>query len=206
MVNRPFPITTVILAGGLGRRIGGDKGLRMLHGKPLIGWVLTRVAGDSLEVLINVNGEQAPYAHFGCKLLSDLLPGRQGPLAGIQAALNVAQTEYVLSVPCDTPFLPDDLIPRLFAALSDSGNEAAVATVGGHRQPAIALFRKSVLPGLALFLAAEGRKVNEWLDTLRLSEVIFDSAEDFDNINSMDDLARAEQRALKLNASVWLDK
>jgi molybdopterin-guanine dinucleotide biosynthesis protein A len=194
MTKRPCPVTTVILAGGLGRRIGGNKGLQMLQGRALISWVLSRVSSDSQEVLINVNGAQAPYAHFGCRLVSDLIPGWQGPLAGIHAALDCAETEYVMAVPCDTPFLPENLIARLFAAIKNTENEAAVAVAGGHRQPAIALFSKKVLPKLAAFLAADRRKVNDWLNTLRLSEVIFDNADDFENINSPQDLARAEQR------------
>lgn len=206
MEKRSFPVTTVILAGGQGRRIGGNKGLQLLLGMPLISWVLKPVLGHSAEVFINVNGEQTPYHRFQCKLISDLLPGWQGPLAGIQAALSNAQTEYVMSVPCDTPFLPDGLIPQLYEALTSSGAEAAVAVTDGQRQPAIALFRKSVLPGLVSFLNSEQRKVNDWLDTLRLCEVEFESADAFDNINSAEDMARAELRLVKQGVHAMVDK
>jgi len=196
-MKRPCPVTTVILAGGLGRRIGGSKGLQMLQGRPLISWVLSRVSSDSEEVLINLNGEIAPYAHFGCRMVSDQIPGWQGPLAGIHAALDCAQSEYVMVVPCDTPFLPENLIERMFAAINNTEYEAAVAVADGHRQPAIAIFSRNVLPKLSAFLAADRRKVNDWLNTLRLCEVTFHHVDDFENINSPQELAQAEQRVIK---------
>jgi molybdopterin-guanine dinucleotide biosynthesis protein A len=197
-----FPVTTVILAGGLGTRIGGDKGLQLLHDRALISWVKDAVSRDSEEVLINANDAQGAYANFGNRVIADLIPDWPGPLAGLHAALSVAQTEYVMTVPCDTPFLPDDLIARLAAVQSMNASEAAVAVTGGRRQPTIALYHKSVLPKLQAYLAAGGRKVNDWLDSLRLSEVVFDNGANFDNINSRDDLARASQMPLKVRNNV----
>lgn len=194
MANRLHPVTTVILAGGLGQRIGGNKGMQILHGKPLVSWVLDVIAMDGGEVLLNVNAEQGPYEKLGYRLIADKIPGWQGPLAGIHAALCETKAEYVMSVPCDTPFLPRNLCTQLLEAIRNEGTEAAVAVAGGRRQPAIALFSKQVLPGLEVFLGKGRRKVTDWLDTLRLSEVLFDNVEDFDNINSPADLLRAEQR------------
>ena len=197
-----FPVTTVILAGGLGTRIGGEKGLQLLHDRALIRWVLDAVSRDSEELLINANDAQGAYANFGYRVIADLIPDWPGPLAGLHAALSAAQSEYVMTVPCDTPFLPDDLIARLAAAQSINASEAAVAVAGGRRQPTIALYHKRVLPKLLAYLAAGGRKVNDWLDSLRLSEVVFDNGADFDNINSRDDLARASQMPLKMRNNV----
>lgn len=196
MAIRNYPVTTVILAGGLGTRMGGDKGLQALHGRALISWVLEAVGRGSDETLINANDAQPAYAHFGCRVIPDQIPGWQGPLAGLLSALSCAHTEYVMSVPCDTPFLPDDLIERLLEAQKSNATEAAVAVVGGRRQPTVALYSISVLPKLLAYLGSGGRKVNDWLDTLQLSEVAFDNAADFDNINSVEDLARAEQRPM----------
>jgi len=193
MLKRPFPVTTVILAGGRGVRIGGDKGLKILHGKPLIDWVLAAVKPNSAEVMLNANGSQNAYASFGCRIISDKITDSPGPLAGLHAGLHSAQTEYVLTVPCDTPFLPQDLIARLWQSCSQAEVEAAVAVADGYRQPTIALYRQSVLNKLDAFIGAGGRKVNDWLDSLRLNEVVFDNAVCFDNINSAEDLARAEQ-------------
>lgn len=190
------PVTTVILAGGLGKRMGGDKGLQILHGKPLLNWVLEAVRQESAEILINANSAPghratAVYAGFGYPVIADQLPDWPGPLAGLHAALLSAAHDYVLTVPCDTPFLPADLLSRLQRGLLAQGAEAAVAVTGGRRQPAIALYCKSVLPKLVTYMEAGGRKVNGWLDGLQSSEVVFDNVAEFDNINSQEDLALA---------------
>lgn len=191
MGNCPFQVTTVILAGGLGKRIGGDKGLQTLHGKALISWVMESVLRDSDEILINANNTSPAYLDFGVKVVADQLPDWLGPLAGLHAALLCAQHDYVMAVPCDTPFLPSNLIALLLRELNLQASEAAVAVAGGRRQPAIALYHKRVLPKLVTYLAGGGRKVNDWLDCLQLSEVVFDNVAEFDNINSQEDLALA---------------
>lgn len=191
------PVTSVILAGGLGKRIGGDKGLQILHGKPLICWVLEAVKQESHEILINANGNSAAYSTFGYALIADQLPNWPGPLAGLHAALLVAKCNYVMCIPCDVPFLPADIISRLQFTLTQAGSEAAVASVSGRRQPAIALYQKSVLPKLIAYMAAGGRKVNDWLDCLQVSEVVFDNAAEFDNINTQEDLALANLLPMK---------
>jgi len=200
MAAHHIPVTTVILAGGRGTRIGGDKGLQTLHGRALISWVLGAVSRDSDEILISADDAQPAYAHFACRVICDQIPGWQGPLAGLQAALSCAHTDYVISVPCDTPFLPEDLITRLFDAQKSNATEATVAVVGGRRQPTIAMYNKSVLPKLLAYLGSGGRKVNDWLDTLQLSEVVFDNVAAFDNINSLEDLARANQMPMPARA------
>ncbi len=191
MVRR-YPVTTVILAGGLGRRMGGDKGLKALRGKPLIEWVIAALRQQGTEIVISANDNTGAYAELGFPVLGDVLPGHAGPLAGVQAAMRHAGSEWVASVPCDTPYLPGDLIARLFAAAADA--EAAVAVVGGRRQPSIALYRKSLLPRLSRYLEAGNRKAGGWLDTLRVHEVAFEDERAFVNINSLEEL-EAENRA-----------
>lgn len=187
-------ITSVILAGGLGTRIGGAKGLQPLHGRALIDWVLDSVSRQSEEILINANGVPDAYMCFGYPVIADETPDWPGPLAGLQSALRLARHDWVASVPCDTPFLPDDLIARLYKAVSSTVTmEASVAVVAGKRQPTIALYRKNVLPKLDAYLNSGGRKVNSWLETLHLSEVVIDDAIAFTNINTLDDLAHASQ-------------
>src|SRR3990172_9232766 len=111
-------ITGVILAGGEGRRMGGvDKGLRELRGKPMIQWVLERFAPQVDAVLINANQNLDVYARFGHPVVTDEIGGYAGPLAGLQCALNTARHPLVATVPCDSPFLPSDLVARLPAAL-----------------------------------------------------------------------------------------
>lgn len=188
------PITAVVLAGGQGSRMGGDKGLQLLHGKPLLAWVLARIGPHSDEVLLSANDKHEVYGQFGYPLVSDHLPGWAGPLAGLQAALHRARNEWVLSVPCDTPYLPPDLLPRLYAALQQGKADAVVASSAGRRHPAIALYRKSVQTRLDAYLAGGGRKVNDWLNSLQLREVEFEDEAAFANINTQDELARANQQ------------
>jgi molybdopterin-guanine dinucleotide biosynthesis protein A len=192
-------ITTVILAGGLGTRIGGAKGLQPLYGRALIDWVLDSVSSQSEEILINANGVHDDYLCFGYPIIADQTPNWAGPLAGLQSALRLARHDWVASVPCDTPFLPVDLIARLYKAVSTITTvEASVAVVAGKRQPTIALYHKSVLPKLDVYLNSGGRKVNSWLETLHLSEAILDDAIAFTNINTLDDLEHANKIAVNV--------
>lgn len=186
-------ITTVILAGGQGKRIGGAKGLQTLQGRTLIDWVLSTIRSQSKEILINVNNAHEDYARFGYPVIADQISGWVGPLAGLHAAMHCARHDWIACVPCDTPFLPDDLLPRLLAAVSQDATEAAVAVANGKMQPTIGLYHKSLLPSLDAYLRSGGRKVSDWLNTLRLSEVIFDNAKLFININSQQDLLQAGQ-------------
>jgi molybdopterin-guanine dinucleotide biosynthesis protein A len=192
-------ITTVILAGGLGTRIGGAKGLQPLHGRALINWVLDSVSRQSDEILINANGVHDDYLCFGYPIIADQTPNWAGPLAGLQSALRLARHDWVACVPCDTPFLPVDLIARLYKAISTKTTvEASVAVVAGKRHPTIALYHKNVLSKLDVYLDSGGRKVNSWLETLHLSEAILDDAIAFTNINTLDDLEHANQIAVNV--------
>ena len=151
-------ITGVILAGGEGRRLGGvDKGLQQLHGRPLVRWVLEGLAPQVGRVLISANRNLPRYAAFGYPVLPDRIPGFAGPLAGLHAALAQAATPLVASVPCDSPFLPADLVQRLYAALLADEAELAVARAGGRTHRAFCLARRGLLPGLDAFLAAGER-------------------------------------------------
>ncbi len=186
-------ITGVILAGGRGQRMGGvDKGLQDLDGRPLVQWVLARLAPQVDAVVINANQNLARYAALGCRVLPDAIPDFAGPLAGLHAALSQATTPLLLTVPCDSPFLPDDLAQRLRAALEAQGAELAVARTGDRVQRAFCLTRRAILPKLEAFLDSGERKVGLWHASLKLAEVAFDDeADGFRNINTPEDLAAA---------------
>lgn len=179
-------ITAVILAGGLGTRLGGvDKGLQLLAGEPLVAHVLRRIAPQAGFVVINCNRNTASYARFGCTLVPDRIEGFPGPLAGLHAALTVATTPLVLTVPCDAPYLPADLAERLAAGLQDG--DAAIATTA-RSEPVFALYRQCVLRRLEVFLAEGGHKVGQWQAELNCIKVDFsDQPEAFRNLNSPDD-------------------
>ena len=192
-------ITGVILAGGRGRRMGGvDKGLQNLNGRPLVQWVLARLTPQVDTVLINANQNLARYAEFGCAVLPDSIPGFAGPLAGLHAALSRATTPLLLTVPCDSPFLPSDLAQRLHAALEAESAELAVARTGDKVQRAFCLTRRGILPKLEAFLASGDRKVGLWHASLKLAEVVFDDeADGFSNINTVEDLAHCEKGSIE---------
>ena len=195
MINRMNSpaMTIVILAGGAATRMGGDKGLQLLHGRPLIDWVLDNVRHYSAEILLNVNADNTNYLREGCRTIKDI-ENNIGPLAGLQSALLHARHEWLATMPCDTPFLPDDLLPRLLTALQNNHAEVAVAVEGGQQHPTIALYKKSVSPKLDIFLNSGHRKVGGWVNSLRVTEVLFDDAHAFLNINSTQDLLQANQK------------
>ncbi|PKO35520.1 MAG: molybdenum cofactor guanylyltransferase MobA [Betaproteobacteria bacterium HGW-Betaproteobacteria-7] len=190
-------ITGVILAGGLGRRMGGiDKGLQELRGQPMVHWVVERLAPQVDELLINANQNGERYAAFGHRVVPDQIPDFAGPLAGLHAALSAAAHPLVATAPCDSPFLPADLVSRLHAALTAEAADLAVARTFDQAHPVFCLCRRDVLPHLTDFLAAGGRKIDRWYSTLKIVEVAFDDeAEAFENINTRDDLSRFEAPA-----------
>lgn len=190
-------ITGVVLAGGLGRRMGGvDKGLQELDGRPLVAWVIERLAPQVDELLLNANRNAERYAAFGHAVVADRIGGFAGPLAGLHAALSVARHPLVATAPCDSPFLPTDLVARLHAALDDSGAELAVARSLGRVQPVFCLCRRTALPALSAHLAAGGRRIERWFCSLPLVEVSFeDQPAAFANINSVEDLVGGARMA-----------
>lgn len=183
-------ITGVILAGGQGRRMGGvDKGLKELRGKPMVQWVLERLAPQVAEILINANQNIDNYQRLGYRTIPDAISGFAGPLAGLQRGLTEALHPLVATVPCDSPFLPEDLIARLHAALDATNADVAVARTGDQPHPVFCLCRKSVLPGLSAFLERGGRKIDAWYAALNVTEVSFDDeAAAFSNINTETEL------------------
>jgi molybdopterin-guanine dinucleotide biosynthesis protein A len=184
-------VTGIVLAGGQGRRMGGvDKGLQLLHGRPMVEHVLARLAPQVGEILINANQNLEAYARFGHRVVPDAIGGFAGPLAGLHAGLGAAKHPLALTVPCDSPFLPADLFFRLNDRLQK--NDLAVAKTGDQAHPVFSLVRVSVLEHLAKFLAAGGRKIDAWYSTLNIVEVPFDDeAEAFRNINTREELNNA---------------
>ena len=184
-------ITGVILAGGLARRMGGvDKGRQLLDGKPLVEHVAARLAPQVGMLLINANRSQIDYATLGYRLIGDALPNFPGPLAGLHAALSVARTPCVVTAPCDSPYLPLDLVARLHAALRQTGGQLAIATAGGRQHPVFCLCHRDLLAPLAHFLNNGGRKVMQWCAESGAIEVDFsDQPDAFRNFNTLDDLS-----------------
>jgi molybdopterin-guanine dinucleotide biosynthesis protein A len=184
-------ISGIVLAGGLGRRMGGvDKGLQLLHGKAMIEHVLERLRPQVGEIVINANQNLERYGAFGPRVVSDAITGFAGPLAGLHAGLRAITTSLAVTVPCDSPFLPADLVARLQSRLG--ANDLAVAKTGDQAHPVFALVRQSVASNLETFLASGGRKIDAWYAALKVVEVNFDDEADaFRNINTVEELKRA---------------
>jgi molybdopterin-guanine dinucleotide biosynthesis protein A len=189
-------ITGLVLAGGQGRRMGGvDKGLQPLRGRPMVEWVIERLAPQVDEILVNANANVDRYAALGHRVVSDAIGGFAGPLAGLHAGLSAASHPLLVTVPCDSPFLPRDLVSRLRRRLDADGCDVAVAKTGDQPHPVFAMVRASVLPHLSAFLDGGGRKIDAWYATLEVAEVPFDDeAEAFSNINTRAELAEHEAR------------
>lgn len=174
---------------------GVDKGLKVLRGKPMVAWAIDRFSPQVDEILINANQNLATYGSFGYRVIPDEIGGFAGPLAGLHRGLTEARHGLVATVPCDSPFLPADLVSRLVGALEAHGADITVAKTGDQPHPVFCLCRKSVLPGLTRFLAAGGRKIDAWYASLNAIEVLFDdNAGAFSNINTEDELQAFERR------------
>ncbi|MEO8304173.1 MAG: molybdenum cofactor guanylyltransferase MobA [Betaproteobacteria bacterium] len=193
MTEKQADVTGIVLAGGQGRRMGGvDKGWVELDGAPMVSHVLGRLVPQVGDVLINANQNFERYRALGHPVVPDALGGFAGPLAGLHAGMTFARRELVVTVPCDSPFLPDDLVVRLRAALVANDAELAVAKTFDQPHPVFALVRRDVLANLAAFLEGGGRKIDAWYAALRVIEVGFDDEADaFRNINTAVELKAA---------------
>ena len=204
-------ITGLILAGGRGSRMGGvDKGLQGFNGIPLALHTLLRLqmqsAGPLAHVMINANRNLAAYEAFGASVWPDVLADFAGPLAGFLTGLERCETPYLLTVPCDTPLFPLDLVDRLANAMN--AQDADIAMVAApesdgrgntkvRAQPVFCLLRVELLESLAEFTQSGGRKIDAWTAQHSTVLVPFDVAGDdpraFFNANTLAELQSLEQ-------------
>lgn len=189
-------VTGAILAGGAARRMQGvDKGLVMLAGKPMVQHVLERLRPQTATVIINANRSLDRYAAFGCPVISDAMAGYQGPLAGMAGCLAAAATDFIVTAPCDAPALPDDLVPRLAAALYAKGTSISAAHSGERLQPVFCMLHRDLLDSLREFLGRGERKIDRWFEEQGYAVADFsDVPEAFVNVNTPGDAADLEGR------------
>jgi molybdopterin-guanine dinucleotide biosynthesis protein A len=191
-------ITGLVLAGGRGSRMGGvDKGLQNHHGMPLALHALMRLQPQVGALMINANRNLAAYDSMGVPVWPDTLPDYPGPLGGLLAGLEHCETPYLVTVPCDTPNFPHDLVQRLAAALVEADAEVAMAATlqdGAMRaQPVFTLLHASLLESLMAYLQSGERKIAGWTRQHRCVELPFDDAAAFFNANTMAELQQLQR-------------
>lgn len=186
-------ITGLILAGGRATRMGGvDKGLQIYRGIPLAMHALLRLSPQVGHVMINANRNLAAYDSMGVPVWPDALPDFAGPLAGFLAGLERCETPYLVSVPCDSPLFPEDLVARLAQGLVDADAEIAMAKTvdadGDQVQPVFCLMKATLMESLVRFTHDGGRKIDRWTAQHRCAEVLFEDAQAFVNANTLAEL------------------
>ena len=197
-------ITGLVLAGGRGSRMGGvDKGLQNFNGMPLALHTLMRLQPQVGEMMVNANRNLAAYEAFGAPVWPDVLADYAGPLAGFLTGLERCETPWLVTVPCDTPLFPHDLVARLAQAAQSDGAEIAMAAAreqdGQSRaQPVFCLLRLELLESLVSFTHGGGRKIDAWTAQHRCVLVPFDAPGDdpraFFNANTLAELQQLEQQ------------
>jgi molybdopterin-guanine dinucleotide biosynthesis protein A len=194
-------ITGLVLAGGLARRMGGiDKGLVPLAGKPMVEHVLSGLKPQVAHVLVNANRNLQEYARYGYPVVSDTMEGYLGPLAGTLSALKVIDTEFLLTVPCDSPLVAPDLARRMYEALASQRADLAVAHDGRRQQPVFLLLKRGLAADLQAYLESGERKIDRWFARHRLAEAdLSDRPDSFINVNEPEERERLE--ALLLSQS-----
>ena len=178
-------ISCLILAGGQGSRMrNADKGLVPLYGIPMVQHVIDCMRPQVKTIIINANRNLETYASYQYRIVTDTYTLNQGPLAGFAAGLECAKTPYIVTVPCDCPFIPANLVEDLFTALQQEKTDLAVVELEQRLQPVFSLMKIDVLDSLKQFIRHGGRKIDLWYRNIRYSRVDFSAqAKDFYNIN-----------------------
>jgi molybdopterin-guanine dinucleotide biosynthesis protein A len=191
-------ITGLILAGGRGARMGeADKGLQIFRGKAMVEHVLDRFAPQVDETIINANRNLSTYAAYGHRVVADDIGGFAGPLAGLHIGMLAASSPLIATAPCDSPFLPLNLIARLYDALTAENADLAVAKTLDQPHPVFCLTQTALEPNLREFLESGQRKIDKWYASLNVVEVLFDpknndGTDAFANINTVNELRQLE--------------
>ena len=196
------PVTGVIIAGGLSRRMGGgDKALLDLGGATMLGCIIDRLRPQVVRLVINANGDASRFAAFGLPVVADGTSDYPGPLAGILAGMrwslaHAPSAHHIVTVSSDAPFLPADLVARLTSAIAGRPRAIALARSAGAVQPVIGLWPVALGDDLATELAAGARRVVIWAQRHVVEQVDFAEIElggrhidPFFNANTPEELA-----------------
>ncbi len=189
-------ITAVILAGGKARRMDGeDKGLINLNGRTLIDYIISALRPQAGDILINANRNRQQYSRYGLPVVADMLGDYFGPLVGMATGMHSTDKPYIVTVPCDSPFIPDMLVETLYQALYDAQAAISVAHDGTRLQPVFALLRCELLTDLLSYLNTGGRKIDTWYERQPLAIADFSNLpETFLNLNTPEDKLALESQ------------
>lgn len=192
-------ITGLILAGGRASRMGGvDKGLQNYKGVPLAVHALMRLDPQVGHIMINANRNLGAYESMGRPVWPDALPDYSGPLAGFLVGLERCETPYLMTVPCDSPLFPLDLVARLAAGLEEADADIAMPKTPGPEgqqvQPVYCLMKSGLMESLVRFTHAGERKIDRWTALHRVAEVPFEDAHAFANANTLAELQQLQAR------------
>lgn len=194
----------VLLAGGLARRMGGgDKPMKAIGGRTILERVVTRLAPQCDELILNANGDPARFASIGLPIVADTIEGFAGPLAGVLTALDWTAAhrpdiQWVLSAATDCPFLPHDLVARMQRARIEQDTQLAVAASGGQIHHGIGLWNVALRDPLRHALVVEDiRRISRWTARYKTATVTWPTVplDPFFNANTIDDIAEAERLA-----------
>jgi molybdenum cofactor guanylyltransferase len=185
-------IAGVILAGGLARRMGGiEKALVEFHGETLLSQVIKRIRPQVKTLYLNANKKLEQYQRFNLPILEDEIKGFLGPLAGILTALNTIETDFLLIVPCDAPFVSLNLAEKLFEEMQHQNAVGAVVHDGERLQPTFLLLHKQLSNDLETYLESGQRSIEQWLERHLIAKADFSlQPDDFINFNTLDDLLK----------------
>lgn len=188
-------VTGVILAGGMGRRMNGaDKGLILLKQDEMIAWVIKTLQPNVSEIVINANRNLADYEKYDATVVPDSIDGFQGPLAGFEAGMSVATTEWVFTCPCDSPMQSAELLPHMYDSVVSAGADIGVAFDGDRTHPVFSLLRTDLVDSLRIYLESGERKIDRWFAQHNIQTVDCQAfAQSFVNINTEEELHRAER-------------
>jgi molybdenum cofactor guanylyltransferase len=185
-------ITAVILAGGMGRRMGGlDKGLIEFDGRLLVEILIDKLQQQNVNIIINANRNQSVYESYGFPVINDQLSDYQGPLAGFASAMATVDSQYILTLPCDSPLLSDQYVERFIECHNlpqNKGASISVAYDGERLQPVHALINVGLVASLNKFLDSGDRKIDRWYAQHQINRADFcDQRDMFKNINTPED-------------------
>lgn len=193
-------VTGLVLAGGMGRRMEGtDKGLATILGREMVSYVIEALQPGVAEVIVNANRNQEAYAKYGVRVIADSIEGYQGPLAGIEAGMAAAKTEWVFTCPCDSPLQSNELLPFMWKQVQSrlaEGVECRIglASDGARTHPVFSLLQTSLLPSLREYLNAGERKIDRWFAQHPMSTIdCSEFANSFVNVNTEHEKSQLEE-------------